>query len=346
MPEQEKQNPAGLRQAASGIPASSSASAPCASSCDITVPDGALPCRLDAALAVMFPGFGLRARRRLWDWRRVTVNGHPRPPGHTVMPGDHIRLEAPAGHAHSAAPGARLVFLNDDYAVFDKPDGLHSAHIEGGGGCSLESLLPDIWPDLWTGWLREGGETAAAPLPPAPAPFLTRLDSGTSGLVVAARGLAAAEHFRREEKAGRVRKSYLALVRGRLEGELALRPALDTARRAKTLVLERDDPDENRHSFVRPLAYARMREGVPEASAEGDLTLARVDIRRGARHQIRAHLAHAGWPLLGEALYAPPPALGDGEAGGRLFLHHALLRTDGFTAQSLPPWAADLSFFL
>lgn len=235
-------------------------------------------------------------------------------------------------------PFFSLHALGDDYAVFFKPAGLHSAHIAGGKDASLESLLSGCWERLYAAYLvREGltwkKEAGQRPL------LLTRLDKDTSGLILAARSTEAARGFRRWEKDGRVEKYYYALVRGHVPGPLLLRGRLLTSGGALTRISGQEDPDPARHTEAVPLTHLPLPPPWPEESAA---TLLRVSIRRGARHQIRAHLADAGYPVLGERQYAPPPAL-----DCPLFLHHAELRLPGFSARLLPqwePWAPGLLF--
>jgi 23S rRNA pseudouridine1911/1915/1917 synthase len=317
-------------------------------------PPGGL--RLDAALAQVLPGLGLRARRRLWDWCAVRVNGVRQHPGAMALPGDSITLtplradpSTPSAAKTSAdgsvaLPVPELVAWNEDFLALNKPAGLHSAVIAGAAaGPSLEQALRAHWPTLW-GEMLARVEGEAVPSPAAPSPglpadlsgsppplLLTRLDRETSGLLLAARSSAAAARFRLLEREGRVRKRYLALATGVITAPLRLENRLDTADRATTRVLPEPDPDPARHTLARPLGCLEY-QGVA-------CTLLRVDIARGARHQIRAHLAHAGFPLYGDSRYGPAGGMaGSPPSPAVFFLHHAALSLPGFAARCLPSW--------
>ena len=58
-----------------------------------------------------------------------------------------------------------------------------------------------------------------------------------------------------------------------------------------------------------------------------------ADIAKGARHQIRAHLAAYGYPILGDTIYEKTE-----NDEGRLYLHHARIIFPGFTAVCPPQW--------
>jgi len=287
---------------------------------DFTLPDDSAGIRLDAALSFAWPESGLRARRRLWSWCRVRVNGRARPPGYIVQRGDRIRVEAFERARERVSPFT-LVAVSEEYAALYKPAGLHSAHIAGGSEQSLERLLPDVWPRL----MEEHGAAVGTGETPL---LLTRLDQATSGLVIVACDQEALENFRRWEQGGRVEKEYFALVRGRVSGPLYLQNQLLTADCSITQALDEPDPDENRHTRAEPLSYCDLPRPWPEGLSA---TLLRVRIRRGARHQIRVHLARAGYPLAGERQYADPPP-----ADCPLYLHHAMISFPGFSAEALP----------
>lgn len=72
-----------------------------------------------------------------------------------------------------------------------------------------------------------------------------------------------------------------------------------------------------------------------EAKPPAGRTLVLCCIHKGARHQIRAHMAHIGYPLVGDALYGST-------ATEPLRLHHGHVSWDAFTACSLPDWLQEL----
>lgn len=272
--------------------------------------------RFDKTLAVLLPEASLRHRRRLAETGAALLNGRPVRPGAKVRQGQVVEL---AGTTESACfpvcpEGVRVLARADAYAAVTKPAGVHSAQVAGSGGASVEACLPELFPS---------GHAA----------LLNRLDLGTSGFVLVALGENHAAGFRALEQAGRVRKEYLALAHGRLEEAHVVENRLDMAERAKVRVLAETDPDPARHTRLEPLEY-RAGQGLG-----GETTLVRAVIARGARHQIRAHLAHLGHAIVGDDLYGDGLS---GEGGGVLYLHHRALSFEGFEAVLEPDW--DFSF--
>lgn len=306
---------------------------------EFCLPESASPARLDAALALLLPDLGLRARKRLWEWCRVSVNGKTQKPGAMTRPGDCVAIHPldapdfsspplPSGKSHPL----RIAAANEHFIALVKRAGLHSAHIAGSRSTSLESEILRYWQEIEEEVPVTGREYSHTPF------LLTRLDRETSGLVLAARDADTELHFRVMEKQGKVQKTYFALAHGLLEQALSLRSRLNTDDRKRSRVLAEEDPDPVRHTDAYPLHILGEKEisALGLTGQSGSITLLRVDIRRGARHQIRAHMAAAGFPLVGETLYAPehPPS------GGTLFLHHARIRLPGFSAQCLPEWGS------
>lgn len=126
-----------------------------------------------------------------------------------------------------------------------------------------------------------------------------RLDRDTSGLVLFARAKAASSWLQGAFEKRRVRKEYLACLRGNVtesvlvDGEIG--PEEGAEIRSRLCVLPPDKAGQGKESqtlFV-PLAWDEALGG----------TWCRVHPHQGRRHQIRVHAQHIGHPLVGDPLY-------------------------------------------
>ncbi|MCA1945514.1 MAG: RluA family pseudouridine synthase [Desulfovibrio sp.] len=273
--------------------------------------------RLDVALAALAALAGTpaappsrRAAHRLLERGHVLLDGRPAHKGLRVRAGQRLELRLPP--AVQAPLPVQMVCRTPEYAALAKPSGLHTAALAGDPGQdSLERRLPALFPDC-------------------EARLCNRLDRETSGLVLVAFSPAAAAAYRAHENAGAVDKCYHAVVHGLVEAPLVLDRALDVHRRAVTRVEPFTTADPLRITRVQPLrALAQAR------------TLVECRIRKGARHQIRAHLAAAGHPIVGDPVYGHDSQDGQNcqevqECRSRLMLHHTALAFPGFQAAIAP----------
>ncbi len=162
--------------------------------------------------------------------------------------------------------------------------------------------------------------------------LLHRLDTQTSGLLIAARTPGTFERLRKALTAGEIDKRYLAVV--------AWKGYPTKARWARCWHRTADSRRVSKSSGRTAQVAGRAARAIVvlDAAALGALE---VSVSRAYRHQIRAHLAHIGHPIAGDAVYggAPVAAL-----GGRHALHASYVAwagdatVVGFTAEdALPP---------
>jgi len=277
----------------------------------LTLSVGAGAVRLDTFLRGALPAMSRRLVRRLIAEGAVCVNGRPAAKGVRVAPGDRVTLpDLPA--TITPEPGLALAVLHEDDALvaLDKPGGMPGHALDPRQRGTAAAFLLARYPEM-----ADVGD----PLAPG---LVHRLDSGTSGLLVAARTRAAHCALRAALRARAVEKRYLAWVAGDAS-------ALDGARVALPLA---HDPHDRRRMLP---ATAGVRAWPAETrlaivAAGRERSLVEATILTGVTHQVRVHLAARGHPVLGDVLYGGAPA---GLPRGRHALHAAGLTlphpTDG-----------------
>ena len=281
--------------------------------------------RLDAFLHGALPALSRRLVRRLIAEGAVRVNGRPAAKGVRVVAGDRVTLpDLPAGIAPE--PGLALPVVHEDDALvaLDKPGAMPGHALDPRQRGTAAAFLLARWPEM---------AGIGDPLAPG---LVHRLDTGTSGLLLAARTRAAYQALRAALRAHAVEKRYLAWVAGDAR-------ALDGARIA--LPLAHDPHDRRRMVPATAGMHAWPAETRVAAVSTGhERSLLEATIRTGVTHQVRAHLAARGHPLLGDLLYGGAPA---GLPPGRHALHAAGMTlphpVDGRSLGLSAPLPADLA---
>jgi 23S rRNA pseudouridine1911/1915/1917 synthase len=236
-------------------------------------------------------------RRAMPEWKRgtleqriqagcVSVNGVARSTNVELAPGDEVVVtDRPLVALERAMPaGLELLHLDDELIGVAKPPGLLSVSSEQERERTALAIVRDH--------LSRLGERAR--LWP-----VHRLDRETSGVLLFARTLEAQRSV--QGRWDRARKQYLAWVEGRLEGEAGV---VEAPLWEDEALFVRIGP----HPQAKPaLTRWRVVERTPRA------TLVEVELDTGRKHQIRAHLASLGHPIVGDARY--------GTKGTRLLLH-------------------------
>jgi 23S rRNA pseudouridine1911/1915/1917 synthase len=293
--------------------------------------------RLDKVIAQSL-GLGRGPVRRLFEEGRVRVGKRPGVKGDMLPAGARVEVDlpdAPEGGAAVAdlAPERPLVVLVEtpEAVVVDKPAGQASAPLRPGETGTLANALVGRYPEM-----------AGVGFHPREPGLLHRLDTGTSGVIVAARSVAAFDELTAGLKAGHLAKDYLAVCQddelpeaGHIDIPLAPHPK-DT-RRVLACLHPRDVERLEPRSASTEYRVERRAKG---------RALVRVRAPRALRHQIRAHLAAIGCPIVGDELYGAEPLPGF----GRHALHAAFVAWRGgggvspFEARS--PLPADLEALL
>lgn len=249
--------------------------------------------RLDRTLAALVPEFSRSYLQQLVAAGAVTVNGRAalRSSG-KVRAADLLQVELRATPQSQAfqpeAMALDVVYEDAHLLVLCKPAGLvvHPA------------------PGNWSGTLLNGllaRDAAAALLPRAG--IVHRLDKDTSGLMVVARTRTAMDALVRLIAAREVSRQYLALAHRPWKGGAAIQVVepigRDPRNRLRMAVV---DLDKN------PGKPASTGLELLQNSEHG--CWVKATLQTGRTHQIRVHLAHAGHPLVADALYGGAPAAG------------------------------------
>jgi len=258
-------------------------------------------CRLDRFLRMLLPALPARSVRFAIDAGDVTVGRERGKKGRFLHAGDEVAAgRIPEREDWLPLPGAvcgaSILYADDDAAVLGKPADVHTEPQRPMEKGTLAGHLLSLFPFV-AGISDEPGLT-----------LLTRLDYATSGAVPAALSRDAFDFMAREREKGRIVKTYSCLVSGMVEKEMSLSWLMETAGGERVRVRkERKEEDPLYWTAVTPVRRA------------GGCTLVRAVISKGKRHQIRAHLAAAGHPVVGDRRYGAVPPEGPGKT--RLMLH-------------------------
>ena len=194
------------------------------------------------------------------------------------------------------AAAVRIVLIDDQIVVVEKPTGVPSVPartpLDPPDVATLLRTLPAL-----AGEEEEDGSRGAERILEA----AHRLDRDTSGLLVLARTRAARAALGMAFERRLVRKTYLAVTQGRLPqiaGTIHLPLAADPWRPPR----QRIDPIQGRLATSRWRVIATATDG---AASPEDCALSLVELEpvTGRSHQLRAHLAWLGAPILGDRLY-------------------------------------------
>lgn len=240
--------------------------------------------RLDTFLARALPGRSRTFYQGLIDEGLVLVEGEPRPRAYPVAAGQRITVHLPPPEDPWPKPQAiplHILYEDDQVIVLDKPAGL-VVHPAAGNpdGTLVNALLHHCRGNLsGIGGVKRPG-------------IVHRLDRDTSGVIVVAKTDRAHHSLGRQLQQRKVHRHYIALVIGEfpedartVDAPIGRDPAMRLRRKVG------GEAPRSAVTHLRVLARARI------------ATLLEARLETGRTHQIRAHLAHIGFPIAGDDLY-------------------------------------------
>jgi 23S rRNA pseudouridine1911/1915/1917 synthase len=277
----------------------------------LTVPAESAGQRLDQVLAGLLAEYS-RTRIKEWiDAGQVLVNGTQLRPKDRVLGGERVEVRASIEAATDVAAEAidlKVVYEDRDVLVINKPAGLVVHPGAGNAAGTLQNALLHL-------------DAALAQVPRSG--IVHRIDKDTSGLLVVARTLEAHAALVKAIEARDVKREYEAVVQGVMTGGGTV-----------TAPIGRHPTDRVRMAVREPGREATTHYRVVQRYRGH--THVRLTLETGRTHQIRVHLAHIHYPIVGDRIY-----------GGRLLLPRgatpALVEAlRGFKRQALH--AAQLAF--
>ncbi len=269
----------------------------------MAVPDGLQGERIDAALARLF-GISRTRGADLAAEGAVSVNGSTVAKSHRVHAGDLLEVVLDAGPVSPTleviaepVPGMTIVHDDDDIVVVDKPVGVAAHPSVGWTG-----------PNVLAG-LKAAGYRISTSGASERQGIVSRLDVGTSGLMVVCKSERGYSVLKRAFKERRVDKTYHTLVPGlpdpligTIDAPIGRHPGHDY----KFAVMDSGKPAVTHYELIEAFRHASLLE---------------VKLETGRTHQIRVHMAATKHPCVGDLTYGADPGLAQRLGLERQWLH-------------------------
>ncbi len=236
-----------------------------------------LPVRLDKYLVEQYPALGPGRLNKALRENKIKLNGKKLPLSTRVQNGDVIRLFLQDEQLEARPlPTAVFVYEDNDILIANKPAGIEV------DGPAADTLLKRVQATL-----TANGQ-------PGHAVLCHRLDTGTSGLVLLAKNREAESFLTGAIKQRRIEKRYLCVTFGHPQPPAALLRGYLLKDAARGVVRVVSSPADGAREILT---------GYETLAVSGRLALLEVELITGRTHQIRAHLASIGCPILGDSKY-------------------------------------------
>ena len=235
--------------------------------------------RIDQALALLLPDFS-RSRLKSWiDSGHVLRNGKPVKPKDKVFADDNLDIQPPNDEVKTEDEPQNIpldvLMEHGEFLVINKAAGLVVHPAAGNWKGTLVNALLHHYPELER--LPRAG-------------IVHRLDKDTSGCLLVARSVSSYNWYVQLLKERQVSRQYLAVVQGVMIGGATVdAPIGRSPRDRKKMAVVAEGKEAITHYRLREKFKAH--------------TLVEVHLETGRTHQIRVHLAHKRFPLVGDSVY-------------------------------------------
>ena len=264
----------------------------------IPAPDALIGKRFDVAVAKMM-GISRAKATELIETGQARVIGRDIHKSATLQAGDTVEIDVreERREPEPVSNEMTIAYEDDDIVVVDKPVGV-AAHASVGwtGPTVLGSLIQRGVHITSMGAAGRQG-------------IVSRLDVGTSGLMLVCKSDLAYKEMRRQFSEHEVKKTYHALVQGKLKEDKATIEA--PIGRAKVSDFRFTVTPAGKEAVTHWDVMERF----------GEATLASINLETGRTHQIRVHFSSIGHPLVGDPMYGANPRLSQALGLERQWLH-------------------------
>ena len=240
--------------------------------------------RLDAYVSYRNERITRTAAQRLIEENHILVNGKNQKASYKVKSGDIITVEEPKPkeiELKAENIPIDIIYEDDDIIVVNKPKGMVVHPANGNPDGTLVNAIMAICKDSLSGI---GGEIRPG--------IVHRLDKDTSGLLIVAKNDEAHVKMSEQIKNHEVKKTYIALVRGVVkENEATIDMPIGRSQSdRKKMAVNKNGKNAITHIKV--------------LKRYDKYTLLEIHIETGRTHQIRVHLSHIGYPIVGDYTYS------------------------------------------
>ncbi len=240
--------------------------------------------RIDAYLSEKLEDTSRVTIQRLISEEKILVNGKKTKASYKVQEGDKIQIkeEKPVEVSIKAQNiPLEIIYEDNDIIVVNKPKGMVVHPANGNPDGTLVNAIMAICKDTLSGI---GGEIRPG--------IVHRLDKDTSGIIIVAKNDKAHINLSEQIKEHKVKKTYIALVRGIVrENEATI-----------NMPIGRSEKDRKKMAVTKKGKEAITHFKVLQRY--DNYTLLQVNIETGRTHQIRVHLSQIGYPIVGDEVYS------------------------------------------